>query len=48
MQSKCLMELAMAALADHTDLRSRSELLRRRVLHDVAALLDRPAPEAET
>jgi polysaccharide pyruvyl transferase WcaK-like protein len=48
MQSQRLVELAEAALADHTDLQSRSELLRRRVMHDVGALLDRPPPEAGT
>jgi hypothetical protein len=48
MPSKCLVELAEAALADRIDLRSRSELLRRRVMHDVGSLLDRPEPEAGT
>jgi hypothetical protein len=41
-----LAELAADALADRTDLRTRSELLRRRVDHDVAALLEPPAPGA--
>jgi hypothetical protein len=46
LQPDRLVELATAALADRTDLRTRSALLRRRVDHDVAALLEPPASGA--
>lgn len=40
-QAERLTSLGEAALADGTDLRDRCELLRRRVIHDIAALLER-------